>query len=164
MFVLKIIVCFVGLLPLASSKRCPQSLMSMVPAGCSPVIQAQEESDRPETGGRSPDTAAAEPHNLACRISLPVRWCQCPIPCLADGPVDLLQMSSSQESGRSKCPSLSFLSGFTDEQIFRQVNTIRSTFVSAFFIALSGSWNTGSGDKQGGAARTGEANSSQQQL
>lgn len=83
-----------GFLPLASSKQCPWSWMSMVPAHCSPEICRQLESRDPQTDVHSSDTAAAESHNPAWRTSLQARWYQCLLPFSADGPVDLLWMSS----------------------------------------------------------------------
>lgn len=82
-------------LPLAFSKQCPWSWMSMVPAHCSPVICAQLESRRPQTGARSSDTAGVESHNPAWRTSVHAGWCRCLAPSSADGPVDLPWMSSS---------------------------------------------------------------------
>lgn len=85
-------VCF---LPLAFSKQRPWSLTSMVPAHCSPVICAQLESRRPQTGVHSSDTADAESHNPAGRTSVRAGWCRCLVPSSADGPVDPPWTSSS---------------------------------------------------------------------
>lgn len=84
-----------GFLPLAFSKQCHWFWVSLVRVHCIPVTCTQLESSCPQTGTHSSDTARAESHNPALRTSLHAGWCQCLVPCPADGPFDLLWKSSS---------------------------------------------------------------------